>query len=50
MINDKTNGSITTYTAIWEQGDEVVLHYMLQNADDDGYTDDPNYRPVSNHQ
>lgn len=39
MIGSKTNGSTTTYTARWENGTKIILHYMLQNADDDGYTD-----------
>ena len=44
MIADSKNNSTTTYKALWESGRTVELHYMLQNADDDGYTDDPNYR------
>ena len=39
MIGSQTNGSTTVYTGRWENGTKVILHYMLQNADDDGYTD-----------
>ena len=44
MIDGSENNSTTTYKALWESGRTVELHYMLQNADDDDYTDDPNYR------
>lgn len=34
----------TTFTADYTSGTKVELHYMLQNADDDGYTDMDAYR------
>ena len=44
MIADSKNNSTTTYKALWENGWTVELHYRLQNADDNEYTDDSNYR------
>ncbi|MEI3192716.1 MAG: hypothetical protein V8S22_01350 [Lachnospiraceae bacterium] len=41
MIAGSANNSTTTYKALWETGTPVELHYMLQNADDNEYTDDP---------
>ena len=44
MLASSANNSTTTYTADWEKGSRVELHYMLQNADNDKETDDQNYR------
>ncbi|MCI5902340.1 MAG: InlB B-repeat-containing protein, partial [Blautia sp.] len=43
MLKSSTNGSTTTYKAQWQSGSKVVLHYMLQNADNDEYTDSEKY-------
>ncbi len=42
MLHDPAD-KVTEYTAQWTNGTTVYLHYMLQNADDDGYTDSPKY-------
>lgn len=43
MLNNTSNGSSTSYTASWKSGSSVYLHYMLQNTDDNGYTDSEKY-------
>ena len=43
MLNSKTDKSTTQYYAEWKNGNKVILHYMLQNADDDNYTDSEQY-------
>ncbi len=44
MIASSANKSTTTYTSLWRTGTPVELHYKLQNADDNEYTDDEKYR------
>ncbi|MFQ9174419.1 InlB B-repeat-containing protein, partial [Blautia massiliensis (ex Durand et al. 2017)] len=44
MLASSANKSTTTYTSLWKTGTPVELHYKLQNADDDEYTDDEKYR------
>ncbi|MGC4020354.1 MAG: InlB B-repeat-containing protein [Muricomes sp.] len=44
MLQSKDDGSTTTYKANYQQGNTVELHYMLQNANDNDYTDSPLYR------
>ncbi|WP_199612706.1 InlB B-repeat-containing protein, partial [Blautia sp. OF03-15BH] len=44
MLASSANKSTTTYTSLWRTGTPVELHYKLQNADDDEYTDDEKYR------
>ena len=44
MLASSANESTATYTSLWSTGTPVELHYKLQNADDDEYTDDEKYR------
>ena len=43
MLSSTKNMSTTKYTASYKDGATVKLHYMLQNADDNEYTDDERY-------
>ncbi|MCQ2567586.1 MAG: InlB B-repeat-containing protein, partial [Mogibacterium sp.] len=47
MLQDVTDKTTTTYKASYESGSKVILHYMLQNADNDNYTDEDKYRQVA---
>lgn len=44
MIASTNNGSTTTYNSTWGAKNKFELHYMLQNTDDNRYTDSPDYR------
>ncbi|MDD7718193.1 MAG: InlB B-repeat-containing protein, partial [Eubacteriaceae bacterium] len=39
-----SSGTERTYTANFQNGTKVILHYMLQNAEDSKYTDAERYR------
>lgn len=44
MIVNKNNGETTTYYARYQTGRNVELHYWLENAENNQYTDSPLYR------
>ena len=45
MLSSLDNGSTTTYSIVWTSYTKIAeLHYMLQNAEDDNYTDSENYQ------
>ena len=44
VLQDKgTNGATIVYNGVWESGKTVYAHYMLQNADDNNYTESTAY-------
>lgn len=43
MIADSTNGSTSSFVGIWQNGDDVTAYYMIQNTEDDSYSEAVEY-------